>query len=179
MKKDNERERQTEGLQGEKKKGAKSERSQPSRIFVLNGPRCLELCWRRPCLTRTTQDEEKRTLLITHKKQHGDMCTRTHSHSISSNIFKFGDPCSLQSSRSAGHNGTIQGKWSKEIEVRILLRGRWRSGVLSGVHRGVVVAFMVITSQHPIVSGLSGRSDLGAEVVAFCTLADKTYCHIQ
>lgn len=51
--------------------------------------------------------------------------------------------------------------------------------MLSGVHREVVVAFMVITSQHPIVSGLSGRSDLGAEVVAFCTLADKTYCHIQ
>lgn len=39
--------------------------------------------------------------------------------------------------------------------------------MLSGVHREVVVAFMVITSQHPIVSGLSGRSDLGAEVVGF------------
>lgn len=43
-----------------------------------------------------------------------------------------------------------------------------------GVHREAVVAFMVIASQHPIVSGLSGRSNLGAEVVAFCTLADQT-----
>lgn len=51
--------------------------------------------------------------------------------------------------------------------------------MLSGVHREVVVAFMVIASQHPIVSGLSGRSNLGAEVLAFCTLEDQTYCHIQ
>lgn len=37
-----------------------------------------------------------------------------------------------------------------------------------------VLAFMVIASQHPIVSGLSGGSNLGAEVVAFCDLADQT-----
>lgn len=43
-----------------------------------------------------------------------------------------------------------------------------------GVHGEAVVAFMVIASQHPIVNGLSGRSNLGAEVVAFCTLADQT-----
>lgn len=48
-----------------------------------------------------------------------------------------------------------------------------------GVYREVVVAFMVIASQHPIVSGLSGRSNLGAEFVAFCTMTDQTYCHIQ
>ena len=29
-------------------------------------------------------------------------------------------------------------------------------------------------SQHPIVSGLSGRSNLAAEVVTFCTPADQT-----
>lgn len=50
-----------------------------------------------------------------------------------------------------------------------------------GVHREMVLvkegrgvlAFMVIASQHPIVSRLSGRSNLGAEVVAFCTMADQ------
>lgn len=33
---------------------------------------------------------------------------------------------------------------------------------------------MVIASQHPIVSGLSGGSNLGAEIVAFCTLEHQT-----
>lgn len=33
---------------------------------------------------------------------------------------------------------------------------------------------MVIASQHPIVIGLSGRSNLGAEVDVFCTLAEQT-----
>lgn len=56
----------------------------------------------------------------------------------------------------------------------LFLRGRQRSRVVWGVHREVVVAFMVIASQHPIVSGLSGWSNLGVEVVAFCTLADQT-----
>lgn len=41
---------------------------------------------------------------------------------------------------------------------------RWRGGRF----------FLVIASQHPIVSGLSGRSNLGAEVVVLCTLADQT-----
>lgn len=36
-----------------------------------------------------------------------------------------------------------------------------------------MLAFMVIASQHPIVSWLSGRSNLGAEVVTFCTPADQ------
>jgi len=37
-----------------------------------------------------------------------------------------------------------------------------------------MLAFIVIACQHRIVSGLSGRSNLGAEVVAFCSLADQT-----
>lgn len=36
------------------------------------------------------------------------------------------------------------------------------------------LAFMVIASQHPIVIRLSGWSNLGAEVVPFCTRAGRT-----
>lgn len=43
--------------------------------------------------------------------------------------------------------------------------GRWR---------GSSFFFWVIASQHPIVSGLSGGSNLGAEVVLLCTLTDQT-----
>lgn len=76
-------------------------------------------------------------LLITHNK-HTDNCTYPHSHSVSSNIFKLRDACSPQSSESAGHNGTIWGKLYKSKEAMIFWRGRWRSGVVWGVHREVV-----------------------------------------
>lgn len=117
-------------------------------------------------------------LLITHNKQ-----TYKHMqpHSLTFSFIKCIKICGsplpteLQMCKT---QWTIQGKWHKKNEVRILWRSRWRSGVLWGVHREVV-AFMEIASQHPIVSGLSGRSNLGAEVVVFCTLADQKSCHIQ
>lgn len=68
-------------------------------------------------------------------------------------------------------NGWRKTRWGFFGKVEV--RGVW------GVHREVVVAFMVIATQHPIVIGLSGRSNLGAEVVVFCTPADQTYCHIR
>lgn len=59
-------------------------------------------------------------------------------------------------------------------KVRIFGEVDRGQGGCGGVHREVVVAFMVIASQHPIVIGLSGRSNLGAEVDVFCTLAEQT-----
>lgn len=99
--------------------------------------------------------------------------TYKHMHpQVFSNILKICGPRLPTELWKCRTQWTIQGKWPKKNEVRILWRGARRSGVSWGVP-GEVVALMAIASQHPIVSGLGGRSNLGAEVVVFCILAEQ------
>ncbi len=106
---------------------------------------------------------------------HTDTCTHTHSLSIYLNsgiLTPYGAPKVQDTIELFKGNGRRKRRWGFFGEVD-------GGQGCCGVHREVVVAFMVIASQHPIVSGLSGRSNLGAEFVAFRTMTDQTYCHIQ